>query len=115
MIERRNDPGSARVLARLLQAGIAAGVVLIVAGGVRCALDGGLGPGIGIGVTGFGVTGVDGPSLLRLGIFAIILTPILRVVALAILFVRTDDRTGVVWAIAVLLLLILATVLNVSH
>lgn len=111
----RADKATSRALARLLVGGIAVGAALLITGSIACVLDGTLQPGLGLGTTGFGVTGIDGPSLLRLGVFVIILTPILRIAALAILFVRGDDRGGVVWAIVVLLLVILATVLDVTH
>ena len=117
MTVRRTDPATSRMLARLLVGGIAVGAILLIAGGIRCALEleGGLAAGIGVGTTGLGVTGIDGPSLLRLGVLVMILTPIFRVVALAILFVTGDDRTALVWAISVLLLLALAMLLDVRH
>jgi uncharacterized membrane protein len=107
--------GASKSLARLLTAGIVLGCVLLAAGGFLSALQEGLVPGLGLGVTGFGVTGLDGPSLIRTGILVIILTPILRVAAVAAIFVQRDDRPGIVWAVAVLLLLTLATVLDLRH
>jgi hypothetical protein len=109
------DPAASRALARLLTAGITIGCVLLAVGGVLCAFDGGLLPGTGLGVTGFGFTGLDGPSLVRTGILAVILTPILRVATVAVLFAQREDRAGVVWAVAVLLLLTLAMVLDLRH
>lgn len=111
----RADAATSKALSRLLTAGIAIGCVLLAAGGVITAFHGGLEPGLGLGVTGFGITGLDGPSLIRTGILVVILTPILRVVTLALLFAQRDDRPGVVWAVIVLLLLTLATVLDLRH
>lgn len=109
------NTGTSKALARLLTAGITLGCVLLAAGGAVCAFQGGLEPGIGLGVTGFGISGLDGPSLIRSGILVMILTPILRVAALTVLFAQRDDRPGVVWAVVVLLLLALATVLDLRH
>lgn len=109
------NAATSKALARLLTAGITLGCVLLAAGGVVCAFHGGLEPGLGLGVTGFGVTGLDGPSLIRSGVLVMILTPILRVAALTVLFAQRDDRPAVVWAVVVLLLLTLATVLDLRH
>jgi len=114
----RLDAAASKLLARILVAGIAFGCLLIAGGALVCAFDGGLVPGIGLGETGFAVHGLyalDGPALLRAGILAIILTPIVRVCAVAALLAQRDDRAGVVWAIVVLLLLILTTVLELRH
>ena len=111
----RLDAGASKVLARLLVAGIALGALLLGAGAFVCALNGGLHPGIGLGETGFAVHGLytlDGPALLRAGILVLILTPIVRVAAVAALLAQRNDRPGVVWAIVVLLLLTLTTVLE---
>ena len=115
MSARRTDAGASKAIARLLSAGITAGCLLLGVGGALLAMHGGLEPGTGLGTTGFGVAGVDGASLIRLGILVLILTPILRVVAVAALLAQRDDRPGVVWAVAVLLLLVLATVLDLRH
>lgn len=114
----RVDAAASKVLARLLLAGIAAGCLLLASGALVCALDGGLVSGIGLGQTGFAVHGLyelDGPALLRAGILVLILTPIVRVAAVAALLAQRDDRSGVVWAVGVLLLLTLATVLELRH
>lgn len=114
----RADAATSKVLARLLVAGIAAGCALLAAGALLCAFDGGLIPGIGLGETGFAVRNLyppNGPALLRAGILVLILTPIVRVAAVAALFAQKDDRPGVVWAVVVLLLLTLATVLELRH
>ena len=109
------NAGASKALARLLTAGIILGCVLLAAGGVLTAMHGGLEPGLGLGVTGFGVSGLDGPSLIRTGILVMILTPILRVMAVAALFAQREDRPAVVWAVVVLLLLVLAMVLDLRH
>lgn len=111
----RADADASKSIARLLTIGITAGCLLLGIGGALLALQEGLEPGTGLGVTGFGVAGLDGASLIRLGILVLILTPILRVVAVAVLLAQREDRPGVMWAVTVLLLLALATVLDLRH
>lgn len=107
-------------LARVLNGGIIAGSVLIAIGAALLIAHGTFAPGIGIGINGTfaGMTGIlrlDGVAFLRAGILVLILTPIVRVGFVAVLLARRQDRTGVAWAITVLLLLALATALDLRH
>ena len=115
----RVDAAGSRSIALLLTGGVAVGCVLLAAGGVIAAFHGGLTPGLGVGSTGFadpsGLLHLDGTALIRAGILVLILTPVLRVAAVAVLLARRQDRGGVVYAIAVLLLVALATALDLRH
>ena len=107
-------------LARVLNGGIIAGSVLIAAGASVLIANGTFAPGAGIGVAGTfaGMSSVfrlDGVALVRAGVLVLILTPVLRVAFVAVLLARRQDRTGVISAVAVLLLLALATALDLRH
>jgi uncharacterized membrane protein len=112
------DAATAKTLSRVLTAGIAAGGVLLVIGAILTAVQTGLHPGIGVGEGGFALRGLlalEGPAFIRAGILVLILTPVVRVLAVAALLLQRNDRGGVLYAIVVLLLLTLATVLDLRH
>ncbi len=94
-----------RSLARLVEAGIVLGSLLLAAGSVLGAFQGGLPRGSGGGTA----AGSAPELLLRAGILVLIGTPVARVAAAGFLFARENDRRALACCVAVLLLLALAT------
>lgn len=58
--------------------------------------------------------GGDGPSLIRLGLLALLSTPVLRVVVLSIGWFRAGERRFALVAVAVLVLLVAGVILGVG-
>lgn len=110
---------ASRALARLLTTGIILGCALVALGEILAAFQGGVASGTGLGAYGFRIHGLfrlDPTALLRAGVLVLIVTPIVRVVGVAVLLGRRQDVAGVVYSVAVLLLLALATALEIrSH
>ncbi len=74
----------------------------------------GSGPPPGLGVLIRQAIRGDGPSLIRLGLLALLATPVLRVVVLSIGWFRLGDRRFASIATAVLVLLIVGVLLGVG-
>lgn len=109
-------PAASRAIAQVLTGGILLGCALLALGGILAAFQGGLGTGAGLGSGGFAVHGIfrlEPVALLRAGILVLILTPIVRIAGVAVLLGRRQDLAGVIYSVTVLLLLALATALDV--
>ena len=118
MKSSRLEPAAARALGKLLTFGVLTGAALMAVGAVLAANRGGLARGLGLGTKGFAIRGLfsmDTEAVLRAGVLVLILTPIVRVVAVAVMLARRQDRAGLVYSVAVLLLVALATALEVRR
>jgi uncharacterized membrane protein len=114
---RWDDDAIERLLARLLQGGVALATLLVVAGGAVFLLHSGgdtprysrfAGEPAGLssvsGIIRLALRG-DGRGLIQLGLLALVATPVLRVAGSLVAFVMLKDRTYVVLTSIVLLLL----------
>ena len=113
-----DDDAIERLLARLLQAGVALATLLVVAGGIVFLLhSGGEAPRYSrfagepaelssvAGIVRSALRG-DGRGLIQLGLLVLVATPVLRVAGSLVAFVMLKDRTYVVLTSIVLLLLV---------
>ena len=112
-----DDDAIERLLARLLQAGVALATLLVVAGGIVFLLHHGretprysrfAGEPAELssvaGIIGSALRG-DGRGLIQLGLLVLVATPVLRVAGSLVAFLMLKDRTYVVLTSIVLMLL----------